>query len=115
MSLYGRLPEYRVFALAADDAAGALLGVGGYASHPEGAMAFLDLAPDVEPKRHKRTLTLAAKRSLAAARATKEPVFVLRDKTKPSSQSLLRHFGFRPDETATTADIWTLKPAGAGY
>ena len=97
---------YRLQAVAVEDRAGRLLGVGGIAFQPNGLTAFLDIAPDVDPRRHRRAIVKAGRRVMALAAASGRPIFVARDPHSAGSETLLTHFGFVPVDAADEQEIW---------
>lgn len=97
---------YRLQAVAVEDEARRLLGVGGLAFQPTGLTAFLDIAPGVDPRRHRRAIIEAGRHVMAFAVAAGRPVFVARDIGSAGSGTLLTHFGFAPVDVAGEQEIW---------
>jgi|GEM_PF-2603410 len=104
--MYGRPPIRRVRALAAVDAEGGLLGIGGIERQPSGACLFLDIAEGVDARRHRRTLIRAVRRVLGWTARDEGRVFAIRDADRPTSAAFLEHFGFAPLGGAQLQEVW---------
>ena len=105
-AVYGRAPVWRVQAVVAEDATGRRLGIGGVERQPTGLCLFMDISPEIEPRRRRRTLIRATRAVLDMARRAGQRVFAVRDADQPSSSAFLRHFGFAPFEASQQQEVW---------
>lgn len=106
LRIHGRPPSGRVQAIVVEDGDGRMLGLGGVEHQPAGLKAFMDVAPGVEPRAHRRALLRGARAVLSIAAGGGRPVFAVRDADVAGSDGFLKHLGFAPITEADEQEIW---------
>jgi len=102
-AFYGRPLPHTAFGVVVEED-GKLIGLGGYALKPEGAIVFFDAK--VDPAKYRRTLITAARRVFCAAAKLRRPVYAYREPGNPKSERLLRHWGFEAATQVDGLEIW---------